>query len=115
MRFPAGRSYPTMFQPPRGTWLLAAAALLRAAPAPDMEQRISALLARMTLDEKIGQMSQSTSLRTPISDPIKDEIRRGRWGSFLNAGSPADRAEAQRIALKESRLGIPLVFGRDVI
>ncbi|MBZ5580866.1 MAG: glycoside hydrolase family 3 C-terminal domain-containing protein [Acidobacteriia bacterium] len=83
--------------------------------AQDVERRIDALLSRMTLEEKLGQMSQSTSMRTPISEPIRDEIRKGRWGSFLNAGSPADRAEAQRIALKESRLGIPLVFGRDVI
>ena len=69
----------------------------------------------MTLEEKLGQMSQSTAMRTPISDEIKQQIRAGRWGSFLNAGSPADRAEAQRIAVKESRLGIPLIFGRDVI
>ena len=81
----------------------------------EIEQRVNALLARMTLDEKIGQMSQSTSLATPLSESIKDQIRRGRWGSFLNAGSPADRVEAQRIAREESRLGIPLVFGRDVI
>ncbi len=60
-------------------------------------------------------MSQSTSMRNPISDEIKQEIRSGRWGSFLNAGGPADRAEAQRIATNESRLGIPLLFGRDVI
>src|SRR5262249_4599248 len=58
---------------------------------------------------------QSTSLRTPLSNQIKDEIRNGRWGSFLNAGGPADRAEAQRIALRQSRLGIPLIFARDVI
>src|ERR1700674_3739501 len=82
---------------------------------PDTEQRINALLARMTLDEKIGQMSQSTSLQPPLTDQIKDQIRKGRWGSFLNAGTPRDREEAQRIALKESRLGIPLLFGRDVI
>jgi beta-glucosidase len=69
----------------------------------------------MTLDEKIGQMSQSTSMASPLSDAIRQEIRGGRWGSFLNAGSPADRAEAQRIARHESRLGIPLLFGRDVI
>jgi beta-glucosidase len=79
-----------------------------------IEQRIDSLLARMTLDEKIGQMSQSTSMTT-LTDSIKAEIRRGRWGSFLNAGSPADRAEAQRIARSESRLKIPLLFGRDVI
>src|SRR6202020_674100 len=81
----------------------------------DIEQRVKALLARMTLDEKIGQRSQSTSMATPMSETIKNEIRQGRWGSFLNAGSPSDRAEAQRIALHESRLGIPLLFGRDVI
>jgi Glycosyl hydrolase family 3 N terminal domain len=68
----------------------------------------------MNLDGKIGQMSQSTAMATPISDAIKQEIRQGRWGSFLNAGSPPDRAEAQRIARKESHLGIPLIFGRDV-
>jgi len=89
--------------------------VLQAAPSADIEVRITSLLTRMTLDEKIGQMSQSTSMTTPLSGQIKEEIRRGRWGSFLNAGSTQDRAEAQRIALKESRLGIPLLFGRDVI
>lgn len=82
---------------------------------PAVEKRISDLLRRMTLQEKLGQMSQSTSMQTPLSDQIRDEIRRGRWGSFLNAGGPAERAEAQRIARTESRLGIPLLFGRDVI
>ena len=82
---------------------------------PDIEKRIDALLGRMTLEEKLGQMSQSTSMQTPLSDELKQQIRSGRWGSFLNAGLPADRAEAQRIAVKESRLGIPLLFGRDVI
>jgi beta-glucosidase len=95
---------------------LASIAMLHGAPAPDdVEQRIEALLARMTLEEKLGQMSQSTSMQSPLSPEIADQIRSGRWGSFLNAGSPADRAEAQRIAVKESRLGIPLIFGRDVI
>ncbi len=83
-------------------------------PSP-IDSRVEALLARMSLTEKIGQMSQSTSMASPMSDAIKAEIRAGRWGSFLNAGSPADRVEAQRIALRESRLGIPLLFGRDVI
>ena len=91
------------------------AAVLLAQSQTNVEGRVEALLARMTLDEKIGQMSQSTAMATPISDGIKAEIRAGRWGSFLNAGSPADRAEAQRIATMESRLHIPLLFGRDVI
>lgn len=81
----------------------------------DIEKRVDALLKQMTVEEKLGQMSQSTAMASPISDEIKQQIRAGRWGSFLNAGSPADRREAQRIAMKESRLGIPLIFGRDVI
>src|SRR3974390_1144788 len=94
---------------------LAAVALASAGCAADIESRIDSLIRRMTLEEKLGQMSQSTSLGSPVSENSRREIRSGRWGSFLNAGSAADRAEAQRIALKESRLGIPLIFGRDVI
>lgn len=81
----------------------------------NVDQRVAALLKRMTIDEKIGQMSQSTSMATPLSDSIRQEIRAGRWGSFINAGGPADRSEAQRVAVHESRLRIPLLFGRDVI
>lgn len=88
---------------------------LPAAPPPDLEKRIDALLAKMTFEEKLGQMSQATSLQSPLSEQNKADIRKGRWGSFLNAAGPAERAEAQRIALKESRLGVPLIFGRDVI
>jgi beta-glucosidase len=90
------------------------AAIADASPENEMDPRVEALLARMTLAEKIGQMSQSTSMNT-LTEPIKQEIREGRWGSFLNAGSPSDRAQAQRIARQESRLGIPLLFARDVI
>jgi beta-glucosidase len=97
---------------PAALALLAASAMR---PQSNIEERVETLLRRMTVDEKIGQMSQSTSLATPLSDRIRQEIRSGRWGSFLNAGSPADRAEAQRVAVHESRLGIPLLFGRDVI
>jgi beta-glucosidase len=91
--------------------LVATACCVQAA---DMDARVEALLARMTLEEKLGQMSQSTSMAT-LTDEFKTQIRAGRWGSFLNAGSAADRAEAQRIATEESRLKIPLIFGRDVI
>jgi beta-glucosidase len=95
--------------------LLSLLTALAAGAQTGVEKRVDALLARMTLEEKLGQMSQSTAMAAPLSDKIKGEIRAGRWGSFLNAGLPADRAEAQRIAMKESRLGIPLLFGRDVI
>jgi beta-glucosidase len=90
------------------TALVVAAGVARGA---DTEARIDALVKRMTLEEKLGQMSQRTSLENTTN-----EIRAGRWGSILNAGaSAADRAEAQRLATKESRLGIPLIFGRDII
>ena len=88
---------------------------MQAAPPADIEARIDALLAKMSLEEKLGQMSQATGLHTPLSEQNKQEIRQGRWGSFLNSGAPTDRAAAQRIARHESRLGIPLLFGRDVI
>jgi beta-glucosidase len=90
-------------------------ASLAAQTKPEVEQRIDDLIRRMTLEEKLGQMSQSTSMQIPLSDQIREEIRHGRWGSFLNAGGPKEREEAQRIARTESRLKIPLLFGRDVI
>ena len=77
---------------------------------PQVEQ----LLGQMTLAEKAGQMSQYPARRV---DPgqIAEEIRQGRVGSILNAGTLERRNELQRIAVDESRLGIPLIFGRDVI
>ena len=68
----------------------------------------------MTLEEKLGQMSQ-TPFPSAMSDKFKEELRKGRWGSFLNGGTLQQKAEAQRIALKESRLGIPILYGQDVI
>ena len=96
------------------TMLVLVAAAAGAPSEAEIDQRVQALLGRMTLDEKLGQMSQSTSMDR-LTDPIREQIRAGRWGSFLNAGRPSDRVEAQRIARHESRLGIPLLFGRDVI
>lgn len=74
------------------------------------EARIVDLLAQMTLAEKVGQMWQISG----SSKEHEELIRRGAVGSFLNV--PGDQARAyQRIAVEESRLGIPLIFGRDVI
>jgi len=89
------------------------ACLATAAAPADVERKIDALLARMTLEEKLGQMSQAGFGR--LTDRRREEIRKGRWGSLYGGGTPAERAEAQRIALKESRLGIPLIYGEDVI
>jgi beta-glucosidase len=82
--------------------------------ASDIESRVESLLGRMTLEEKLGQMSQTTFPKE-LTSKIKDEIRKGRWSSFFNCGTPEEKAEMQRIARKESRLGIPLIFGQDVI
>jgi len=94
--------------------LLAGALGLQAATPAEIERKIDALVVRMTLEEKLGQMSQTT-FPGSLTDQARDQIRQGRWGSFLNAGTPQEKAEAQRIAVKESRLGIPLIFGQDVI
>jgi beta-glucosidase len=80
----------------------------------DIEQRINDLLSRMTLQEKLGQMSQR-GFPNELTDKVKGELRSGRWGSFYGSASPAIKAEAQRIAMKESRLGMPLIFGADLI
>ena len=59
---------------------------MQAAPPADIEARIDALLAKMTLEEKLGQMSQATGLRRRCRSRTKQEIRQGRWGSFLDCG-----------------------------
>jgi beta-glucosidase len=86
---------------------------LRAATPAEIEKKIDALIARMTIEEKLGQMSQRVF--GDLSDATKEEIRRGRWGSLYSGGTPEQKAEAQRISLRESRLGIPLIYAQDVI
>jgi len=76
-----------------------AASASRPQSGPDIEQRVAALVRRMTVDEKIGQMSQSTDMATPLSDRIRQEIRDSRWGSFINAGSPAGKSSVRIIRL----------------
>src|SRR5512133_2075918 len=90
---------------------------------PDVEQRVKDLLNRMTLEEKIGQTNQLMRL----GEANKDEIRAGSVGSSIYASSAwagkdlplsakAEHSNAfQRIAVTESRLGIPLLLARDVI
>jgi len=80
-----------------------------------IEQRVNALLARMTLAEKIGQMSQVNVGDSYIHDYLAEGLRAGRVGSVLNEVNVDVVNELQRIAVEESRLGIPLMVGRDVI
>lgn len=79
---------------------------------PAIDARVDALLARMTLAEKIGQMNQSDVNVLP--DPAV-AIRGGEVGSLLSIVDPARINHYQRIAVEESRLGIPLLIGNDVI
>ena len=80
-----------------------------------IKQRVNALLAQMTLAEKIGQMSQLDASHGYAPDYLADALRAGRIGSVLNAVDVNTVNELQRIAVEESRLGIPLLVGRDVI
>ena len=82
----------------------------------DLETRVTRLLSEMTLDEKIGQMCQVfPNVGDQLTDAIANDIRQGRVGSIFYAGSTELVQEAQQIASQESRLGIPLIIGRDVI
>ena len=86
-----------------------------AAPAKkaEMEKKIDALLQKMTLEEKIGQLNQQTG--TGYSDAMVNAVKGGAVGSILNEVDPEIVNKLQKEAVENSRLGIPLVFARDVI
>lgn len=77
--------------------------------------RVEQLLTRMTLDEKIGQMTQIDPGFAGGDEQLKKSVRDGRYGSVLNLFGVEKVNEMQKIAVEESRLGIPLLIGRDVI
>jgi beta-glucosidase len=79
--------------------------------ATGFERRIDQLLARMTLEEKIGQLNLVSH---GPKFPGMDYIRQGRAGAVINFNNPQDIAAAQKAA-RESRLGIPLLFSLDVL
>jgi len=82
---------------------------------PVIEAKIDALLKRMTLEEKAGQMSQTGKSGKQLPGSVEDEIRKGRLSSFYDVADVEQRNALQKIAVEESRLGIPLMFGFDVI
>src|SRR5881397_2965849 len=98
--------------------LPAALALFSAGPASAQrsaaEQKIDSLLARMTLEEKLGQLNQLSVDNRPTPEQL-ELVRKGLVGSFLNLTGAAATRDAQHIAVTESRLHIPLIFGHDVI
>jgi beta-glucosidase len=83
----------------------------------DVERRVNALLAKMTLEEKAGQLSQYSKSFDPKAgdDEYKELVARGRVGSLYNYTTAAATNELQRVAVERTRLHIPLVFAFDVI
>ncbi len=80
-----------------------------------IQQRVEHLLGQMTLTEKVGQMNQVDSGGGHAVDRLRHPIQAGQVGSVLNEVDVEVVNELQRIAVQESRLGIPLLIGRDVI
>lgn len=81
------------------------------------EAKIDSILDLMSLQEKIGQTAQrgKSSRVKNIPSDLKEALKKGQVGSFLNITNPNDVKELQRIAVEESPRGIPLIFARDVI
>ena len=84
---------------------------------------ISDLMSKMTLDEKVGQMNQYNGFWDATGPLPKkgyekgryDDLRNGLVGSMLNVTGVDKVYALQKIAVEETRLGIPLIFGFDVI
>ena len=86
---------------------------------PKMKSFIDALMKKMTLEEKIGQLNLPSSgditTGQAQSSDIAKKIREGKVGGLFNIKSVAKIKDVQRVAVEESRLKIPLLFGMDVI
>ena len=93
--------------------LIAIFALVSCQPKDPVEQRIDDLLAQMTLAEKIGQMNQLDPSWN--AEEKEAQIREGLVGSIFNIVDPHEVNRLQRMAVEETRLGIPLLVARDVI
>lgn len=86
---------------------------------PEMEEFVESVLARLTLEEKLGQLAQYRGEGTPTGPQVPEggeaDIRAGRVGSFLGVHGAAYTRELQRLAMEESNARIPLLFAHDVI
>ena len=91
------------------------------------ESRVDALLAKMTLEEKVGQLVQihtqgefdgiasSDSSRAKLDEKLVAVLRRGGAGTLIGACGAKRRNAFQKIAVEETRLGIPILVGHDII
>lgn len=86
-------------------------------PDEEIMAKVDSILNLMTMEEKLGQMSQPYVRVIPPN--LEERIRNGEVGSLLKGMTsfftPGERNKYQRIAVEESRLGIPIIFGHDVI
>ena len=88
-----------------------------------IDKKVEKLLSKMTLEEKIGQLNLyngSWEFTGPVPEDSSAQekaqnIRAGKVGGMLNVLTVAGTREAQKMAVENSRLGIPLIFGYDVI
>lgn len=85
----------------------------------EIEAKVDSVLNLMTLEEKIGQMTLFTSDLTTTGPTIRDDytkmIKAGKVGAIFNAHGVDYTTQLQDMATKQTRLGIPLLFGYDVI
>jgi beta-glucosidase len=93
-----------------------------AAQTPDAKMKafVANLMAKMTLEEKIGQLNLVTPgwgvpTGSVVSKGVEDNIRKGNVGGLFGIFGPNKVRQAQTLAVNESRLHIPLIFGLDVI
>lgn len=90
-------------------------------PAADQKMNafIGNLLSKMTLDEKIGQLNLLTggeaTTGSVVSTDVESKIKKGQVGGMFSFTTPQKIRKAQEIAVNESRLKIPIIFGQDVI
>jgi beta-glucosidase len=88
--------------------------------AQEMKSFIDDLLSQMTLDEKIGQLNLvanagATITGAVVNEGTEEKIRQGLVGGMINTWSPETLRKIQKMAVDESRLHIPLLFGADVV
>ncbi|MEP6726430.1 MAG: beta-glucosidase BglX [Bacteroidota bacterium] len=85
----------------------------------DYQAKAKALLAKMTLEEKIGQLNLVTPggavTGAVVSQGVEDNIRKGLVGGLFGIWGPEKVRQTQDLAIKNTRLHIPLIFGLDVI
>lgn len=84
-----------------------------------MNQFVSGLMAKMTVQEKIGQLNLvvggEATTGSVVSTGVEEKIKQGKVGGIFSVSSPQRIRRIQELAVQQSRLKIPIIFGMDVI